>query len=307
MSVRNLDPELLRAFVTVADQLSFTRAASALNRSQAAVSLQVKRLEDRLGAALLHRSTTKVELSAAGRGFLIDARRILNLCDESLARLAAHRLAGRVRIGVMEDYGTRLLPRLLAEARRRYPLIEVEVEIGLTSRMLRRLGSSFDIVIAMHPTGATEGELVRREEALWVAASGHGTETLTPLPVALAAPGCLFREWAIRAMDAAGFAWRPAFMSQSLAAVEAIVREGLAVTVVKSSMIAPGLRAVRSLSLRVPLPAAEIRMHRAPGLTRSAALVVEHLEAGLRAGGSSVSSGAGPEAAAEGRMSARSP
>jgi DNA-binding transcriptional LysR family regulator len=283
-----LDPDLLHAFVAVAEQLSFTRAAKILNRTQATVSLQVKRLEERVGVALFHRSTVQVELTAEGEGFLVDARRILALGEQALARLSDQQPAGRVRIGVMEDYGTKVLPGLLGTAKKHYPLIQVEMEIGLTAKMLKRLGSSFDLVIAMHPEGAAEGELLRREDAIWAAAPGHATEELDPLPVALSEPGCLFREWAIRALDNAARAWRLAYVSRSLAAVEAIVSQGLAVTIVKGSMLPPTLRAVRSPRCVPSLPGAEIRLHRAAALTHSAGLVVEHLARGLHSGGSGV-------------------
>ncbi|RUZ94829.1 LysR family transcriptional regulator, partial [Mesorhizobium sp. M7A.F.Ca.CA.002.05.1.1] len=147
----NLDPDLLRAFVVVAERLSFTRAAEQLNRTQAAVSLQVKRLEERIETILFRRSTARVELTAAGEGFLIDARRILALNEQAIARVSGQQVAGQVRIGVMEDYGTKILPRLLSGIAERFPLVQVEMEIGLTARLLKRLGSSFDAVIAMHP------------------------------------------------------------------------------------------------------------------------------------------------------------
>ncbi|RUT92483.1 LysR family transcriptional regulator, partial [Mesorhizobium sp. M7A.T.Ca.TU.009.02.1.1] len=104
----NLDPDLLRAFVVVAERLSFTRAAEQLNRTQAAVSLQVKRLEERIETILFRRSTARVELTAAGEGFLIDARRILALNEQAIARVSGQQVGGQVRIGVMEDYGTKI-------------------------------------------------------------------------------------------------------------------------------------------------------------------------------------------------------
>lgn len=282
MSAPSLDSDLLRAFVAVAERLSFTRAAEQLNRTQATVSLQVKRLEQRTGAILFRRSTTRVELTAAGEGFLLDARRILALGEQALARLSDQRMAGRLRIGVMEDYGTKLLPPLLALVAERFPLVQVEMEIGLTARMLKRLGSGFDVVIAMHPEGTAAGELLAREEAVWAASEGHATEELDPLPVALSNPDCLFRGWAAEALDRAGRPWRLAYVSPSLAAVEALVSRGLAVTVVKGSMLAPGLRAVRAPD-RVPaLPGAEIRLHRAAGLGGAARLVVDQLARSLR-------------------------
>lgn len=284
MSAPILAPELLRTFVAVADRRSFTRAAAALNRTQATVSLRVKRLEERLGMALFHRSTTHVELTAAGQDFLTDARQILAVNECALARLARHHMAERVRIGVMEDYGTRVLPSLLADARIRFPLIHVEMDVGLTSKMLDRLGSSYDVVIAMHPAGAKEGEFIRSEQAIWATAPNYATEKLDPLPVALSDPGCLFREWAVRALDKAGRAWQVTFVSRSLTALEAIVAQGLAVTVVKGGMIPPGLRAVSAGVHVPPLPDAEIRLHRRPELNQPACFLAEYLAQGLRAG-----------------------
>ncbi|TPM39410.1 LysR substrate-binding domain-containing protein [Mesorhizobium sp. B2-3-4] len=278
----SLDPELLRAFVAVAERLSFTRAAEQLNRTQAAISLQVKRLEERLEVALFRRSTAHVELTAAGEDFLVDARRILVLNEQAIARVSNQRVAGRIRIGVMEDYGTKILPRLLADIAARFPLMQVEMEIGLTARLLKRLGSSFDAVLAMHPEGTAEGDLICRERAIWAAAAAHPVEELDPLPVALSDPDCLFRSWAVRALDKAGRPWRLAYVSPSLAATEAIVEQGLAITVVKGSMLTPGLRAVHS-GRHVPvLPGAEIRLHRAATSSASAALVVDHLAHRLR-------------------------
>ncbi|MER8433247.1 LysR family transcriptional regulator [Mesorhizobium caraganae] len=282
MNTRGLDPELLRAFVVVADRLSFTRAAEQLNRTQAAVSLQVKRLEERLDTALFRRSTARVELTAAGEGFLTDARRILALNEQAIARVSNQRVAGHVRIGVMEDYGTRILPSLLADIAERFPLVQVDMEIGLTALLLKRLGSSFDVVIAMHPEGTTEGDLICRERAIWAAASTRAVEELDPLPVALSYPDCLFRAWAIEALDKAGRPWRLAYVSPSLAATEAIVEQGLAITVVKGSMLAPGLRGINPCRYVPPLPGAEIRLHRAATSSASAALVVDHLAHRLR-------------------------
>src|SRR5690349_4095509 len=150
MNIPSLDPELLRAFVAVADRRSFTRAAAALNRTQSAVSMQIKRLEDRLGVELFSRTKANVDLSAAGEGLLGYARRILTLNEEAVGRLAERKVDGVVRLGVMDDYGTFIVPPLLASFLAAYPLIHVEMETGLTSFMPARLGKAFDLVIAMH-------------------------------------------------------------------------------------------------------------------------------------------------------------
>lgn len=279
MSGPGLDPDLLKAFVAVADHRSFTRAAAVLNRTQSAVSMQIKRLEDRLGVELFSRSTVSVDLSSAGEGLLGYARRILKLNDEAVDRLRNHKIEGVVRLGVMDDYGSIVVPPLLSRFVSGYPLIHVEMETGLTATMTNRLGSSFDLVIAMHPEGRGGGEFLRREQAVWAAGASHPVEALDPLPVALYPQGCLFRKWAMEALDKARRPWRLAFVSHSLAAVEAIAAQGLAVTVVKSGTFPSTLRALSARDGMPKLPAADIRLHRASKLSRAASLLADHLVA----------------------------
>jgi DNA-binding transcriptional LysR family regulator len=281
MQTPSLDPDLLKAFLAVADQRSFTRAATALNRTQSAVSMQVKRLEEQLQAELFHRTKANVDLSAAGERLLDYARRILSLNEEAVGRVREQRVEGRVRLGVMDDYGTLLLPPLLASFIANYPLIDVEMETGLTSTMTDRLGKTYNLVIAMHPEGHSEGELLRCEQAVWAASADHRVEESDPLPVALYPQGCLFRSWAMQALDKANRPWRLAFVSHSLAAVEAIAAQGLAVTVVKSGTFPSRLRRLSARDGLPPLPRAEIRLHRAPKLSRAATLLADHLVASL--------------------------
>lgn len=281
MSAPVLDPDLLQAFVAVADHRSFTRAAATLNRTQSAVSMQIKRLEDRLGVALFHRTTLSVELSAAGEGLLGYARRILMLNDEAVGRLRDHRVEGVVRLGVMDDYGSIVVPPLLSRFVGGYPRIHVEMETGLTATMPGRLGEAYDLVIAMHPQGFGGGELLRREQAVWAAGASHRAEQLNPLPVALYPQGCLFRKWATAALDTAGRPWRLAFVSHSLAAVESIAAHGLAVTVVKSGTFPSKLRLLGERDGLPPLPAADIRLHRAAKLSPAASLLADHLVAAM--------------------------
>ena len=134
-----------------------------------------------------------MDLIAAGERLLGYARRILSLNEEAVGRVREHRVQGRVRLGVMDDYGTLLVPPLLASFIANYLLIDVEMETGLTSTMTDRLGKTYNIVIAMHPEGHSEGELLRREQAVWAASAEHRVEVSNPLPVALYPQGCLFR------------------------------------------------------------------------------------------------------------------
>jgi DNA-binding transcriptional LysR family regulator len=243
--------------------------------------MQIKRLEEQTGVALFHRTKASVRLSLAGEGFLGPARRMLALNDEAVGALIAHKVEGRVRLGLMEDYGTFLAPPLIASFAAGYPNIRVEMETGLTYCMPEKLGERYDVVVAMHPEGRGEGEFLRREQAVWAASPSHAVEEQTPLPVALHPQGCLFRAWAIEALDAAKRPWRLAFVSHSLPATEAIAAQGLAVTVAKAGLFPASLRALSEKDGMPPLPAADIRLHRARNLSRAGALLANHLAAGL--------------------------
>src|SRR5882672_1321360 len=281
MSGPVLDPDLLKAFVAVADHHSFTRAAVTLSRTQSAVSMQIKRLEDRLGVELFSRTKANVDLSAAGEGLLGYAKRILALNEEAVGRLAERKVEGVVRLGVMDDYGTFIVTPLLASFLAGYTRIHIELETGLTSFMPAGLGTTYDLVIAMHPEGSGEGEFLRREQAVWAASPSHAVERQEPLPVALYPQGCLFRKWAIEALDAAGRPWRLAFVSHSIAAVEAVAAQGLAVTVVKTSTFPAKLRALSDHDGMPRLPAADICLHRASNLSPAGALLADHLRSGI--------------------------
>jgi DNA-binding transcriptional LysR family regulator len=281
MSLPVLDPDLLKAFVAVADHLSFTRAAAMLNRTQSAVSMQIKRLEDRLQVELFHRTKANVALSAAGERLLGYARRILALHDEAVGGLCEHKVEGVVRLGVMDDFGTLIVPSLLASFVSGFPLIHVEMETGLTASMPSRLGETYDLVIAMHPEGRGEGEFLRREQAVWAASPEHAVEDQDPLPVALYPQGCLFRKWAMEALDAAKRRWRLTFVSHSLSAVEAIAAQGLAVTVVKAGTFPAKLRPLSDRDGMPRLPAGDICLHKAADLSPAGALLAKHLAANL--------------------------
>lgn len=281
MNAPVIDPDLLKAFVAVAGQRSFTRAAVALNRTQSAVSVQIRRLEERLGTKLFQRTSAGVALTAAGDELLVYARRLLDLNAEAIDALRACKRDAVVRLGVMDDYGTIVIPPLLARFAKSHPEIRVEIETGLTATMPARLGEAYDLVIAMHPEGRGGGDLLRREQTVWAAAASYSAQAQHTLPVALYPPGCLFRQWAADALDAAGRPWRLAFVSRTLAAVEAIAAQGLAITVVKAGTLPPRLRVLSESDGLPPLPAADIRLHRAHNLSHPAALMADHLQRGI--------------------------
>lgn len=211
------------------------------------------------------------------------ARRMLALNDEALAALGRAKIEGRVRLGVMEDYARTLLPPLIARLSEAHPAVALEVETGLTGTMLGRLGRRFDLVLAMHGAGAEAGTLIHREAALWAVAPGHAPERGDPVPLALAPEGCLFREWATAALEAAGRRWRLVYVSHSSASVEAAAAAGFAVTVVKAGTRPPSLRAMGRRDRMPALPVAEIRLHRSTACPPAAEAFARYLGQTLHA------------------------
>ena len=275
--------ELLKAFVTVAEQRSFTRAATVLHLTQSAMSMQVKRLECSLGVELFHRSARRVELSAAGCKLLNYARRILALNDEAVLQVSTAPEEGTLRIGVMEDYGGLVLHPTLMRLGAAAPGATVEVVTGLTSLMLERLGTDYDVVIAMHAAGYGGGVFLRTEQAVWAAGPGYQVSASDTLELALYRPGCLLRAWATEALDAVGRPWRLSFVGESSGAVQAIAAKSKMLTVAKSSMFPRPLRPIGAGHGLPRLPAGEVRLHRSPRLPRSAGIFTDRLIKELQA------------------------
>ena len=260
----DIDIALLRAFLAIAEGGSFTAAARRLNLTQSVVSMQIKRLEDIAGGALFERNSRNVTLNRRGELLHSNARRLVSLNDETLARMRDETFTGLVRVGAIEDYAVHALPGILAQFMAAHPTVAVEVETGFSRALLDRLGDEFDLVLAMHPAGAARGEVVRSERAVWLGSRQHACHAQAVLPLALHPAGCQFRAAALAALDQAGRRWRLAYMSPSLGAIDGAVGAGLAITVGKAGFQDQGLDILTEADGLPPLPSFEIALHRAP-------------------------------------------
>jgi len=280
--LRNIDIDLLRCFVTIAEMRSFTKAATVLFRSQSTISTQIRRLEELAGQTLLQRSPHEVLLTRIGEDFLGYARRIVVLHDEALDMVNVLSVSGTVRLAVMDDYATIVLPETLARFVRLHPDVELEVTTGFTRDLLNNLGEAFDIVLATQKAGDGRGTILRTEQTSWACSELHGMPTTERVPLALLKAPNMYREWALEALAGAGRSWRILFSSSSISAVEAMAVSGAALTVVKAGTARPGLRLVGSEFDLPPLPASEIALHLAPGPSSPAvSALCDHLCAAL--------------------------
>lgn len=246
----NLDLELLRAFVTVVETGSFTRAAALLNRTQPAISLQIRRLESQVRAPLIDRAGRAASVTLEGAGLLPQARRMLRLNDEIMAALGDGDLEGEVRFGAPEDIATLHLPTILGAFTRSHPRITLAVTADYTANLLDQLSRGLlDLaLIKREPVGPELGVRVWREPLVWVGLDPAILET-SPLPLIIAPAPDIYRKRALAALEEANIPFRAAFTSPSLAGQMAALRAGLGAGVL------PGAMAPRDLVLLgAPLP-----------------------------------------------------
>jgi DNA-binding transcriptional LysR family regulator len=275
-----IDPELLLAFVTVVDSGGFSAAAQRLLRGQSAVSLQVKRLEDRLGVRLLERGPRHLKLTGEGEAILDSARRILALNEELTARAREPELAGVVRLGAPEDFATTRLPAILASFARAFPRVALEVTCELTLELLDRFASGgLDLaLIKREPAGTTDGVRVWREPLVWVGAAHGAGATDGPLPLVCSPRPCLHRKRATSALDAIGRPWRIAYSCGSLSGNHAALRAGLGVAVLPLDMVPADLVILNEADNALPdLTDTEMALIAAPVLQPPARRLREYL------------------------------
>ena len=276
---RPLDLDLLRAFVAIAEAGSFTQAAQELGRTQSAVSMQIKRLEEQLDRRLLDRSGRNVTETTDGRRLLGYAKRLLQLNDEALAQLLRPEVDGVVRLGTPDDYATCFLPGILASFAQAAPRVRVEVACDESIDLIGELEAGrLDLALVTRTSAMRGGEALRRERLVWCASPGSLALEADPLPLALFPDGCLFRQLVAQAFDAQGRNWRVAYSSPSLTALAAAVSAGLAVTVVAESTVPPGLHVLGADSGLPQLSGVEIALFRRPdALSPAAQLFAQHV------------------------------
>lgn len=287
MGLRNLDIDLLRCFATIAETRSFTRAGERLGRTQSAISLQIKRLEDQVGRRLFLRTPRTFSLTAEGERLVGPARQILRLHDSALAELTEPAMTGSVRIGVPEDFATAHLPSVLAAFAEAHPLVELEVTCDLTLNLLDRFhAGAFDLVLVKRQPAldSRDGVRVWREPLVWVGRDRLAAAGIGRVPLIVSPEPCVYRKRAIEALDAVGLPWRVAYTSTSLAGSLSAVKAGLGLAVLPLEMVPPSLNPIPPEAGLPPLYDTEIALIEAPGRSETAHRLSQHIVAALERG-----------------------
>jgi DNA-binding transcriptional LysR family regulator len=269
--IPNLDIDQLKTFLAIADSGSFTRAADDVGKTQSAVSMQMKRLEENLGRSLFQRDGRGSRFTREGESFVEHARRIVALNDEIVAGFTQPALTGTVHFGTPDDYADIFLPEVLARFARSHPHVTVDVECLPSDRLNEKIKrGDIDIALATFCGRENEGEIVRTEELVWVTSARHSTHALETLPLATADASCTWRMISTKALDKIGRKYRVTYTSPNRTTIDAVVMQGLAVAAMAEICVRPGMRILRAADGFPPLGHFGIGLLRKSGLATAA-------------------------------------
>lgn len=271
------DTLTLKSFVAIAENGTFSHAAETVGRTQSALSLQIKKLEESLGCSLFVRTSRSVKLTEQGEIFLGYAKQMIALQWEAYSRLKEPDVAGEIRFGTPEDFATHYLPNVLASFRQHHPRIQLNVSCDLTLNLMKGFArNEYDVILVKRdPQTVKGGSRVWREPLVWAAADHYRPEK--PLSLVLSPQPCIYRARALAALDRAKKPWHISYTSPSLAGTLAAVKAGLGITVLPANMLPTGIHPIRK-EIKLPeLADSEIALVKRDNLPKAADMLAEHI------------------------------
>ncbi|SMO96493.1 LysR substrate-binding domain-containing protein [Ruegeria faecimaris] len=243
--MENLDSDLLRTFVAVADAGSVTEGAARIHRSQSATSLQIKRLEAILGQPVFDRHGRGVVLSDTGRKLFPVAQDVTARLDAALREISQNTVSGKLRLGIPDDHGRTKLAAIIATFTRHHPKVELDVTCALSTSFPEALDKgSLDLAVYEVENPSSQEEVLYEDPTCWVSSVRWNFQIDESLPVALFDHACWWRDAAVNSLQARGEPYRVVYSSQSVSGVIAAVEAGIAVGLLGRSSFHAGLSVV---------------------------------------------------------------
>ncbi len=276
----NLDLDLLRTFVAVADLNTFAAAAAAVCRTQSAVSQQMQRLEQLVGKELFARHGRNKLLTEHGIQLLGYARKILRFNDEACMSLMFSNLQGVLTLGASDESADTILPFLLNRVSSVYPKLALDVSVKRNAFMIEMLKENeVDLVVTTHRPGQFDCLTLRTSPTHWYCAAEYVLQKGEPIPLVLLDDPSPFRDMVLTALNKANIPWRLAYVASTLPAVRAAVKAGLGVTARPVEMMSPDLRVLGKSDGLPALPDTEYLLcHNAASNNDLAKVVFEAME-----------------------------
>ncbi len=272
MNLISLDIRMLRSLISVVDTGSITETARRLGRTQPAITLQLQRLEELTRKQLFLHEGRRLTLTADGNTVLTYAKSILRLHDELLSQLASQEIEGQVVLGTPDLYAAFMLPSILSVFRKSFPRIHVELNCALSTPLVGLVKrGEVDIALVTRMNDFTGGQVVRREQLIWMTGEQSNAHQEEPIPLALLPEGNIYRDYAIEGLEKAGLRWRVACVSESVGGLQAAAFAGMAVTVLGRSALVGGMREIGADHGFPPLPQVELLLYKSASATSKAA------------------------------------
>lgn len=278
-----LDIDQMLTFVAIIDTGSFTRAAGQVHKTQSAVSMQMRRLEERLGKQLFVKDGRTNRLTEEGERLLGYARRMIRLNNETVAAFDENSLEGSIRIGTPDDYADRYMPDIIARFAKTNPNVELYIDCEPSADLADKLArGELDIALVTHNPKVRVSEVVRTEPLCWVTSTNHSAHENTPLPLAVGRRNCTWRQLACTALDTMGRDYQILFTSWSATVVASAVLAGMAVSLLPESAVRPGMRILSPSDGFPALAPIQIGIMKRPGMPASLMnAITEHIVASL--------------------------
>ncbi|WP_415890867.1 LysR substrate-binding domain-containing protein [Neptuniibacter sp. SY11_33] len=259
-----MDIDALRSFIAFVDTGSFTRAAKQTFRTQSAISMQMKKLEEETGHTLFIKEGRNLSLTNQGQELVSYARRLIALHDEAIGHFSLTQAQRPLRIGCPDDYAESVLPQLCQLISDRIPDLNFNIECNCSSKLRSMLDSGeLDIAVLTRAPDGDEGFVLKHDAGVWVHGGYPELLEQSPLPLVLFEPDCKFRTTAVDGLEKQGLDYRLVCASSSSTALKGLLREGLGISAMATSSISHDLAIIDEKRLP-PLPSVDIVLAIAP-------------------------------------------
>lgn len=244
-----IDSELLRTFLAIAETGNLTQAAALLSRTQSAISVQIRKLEDAMRTSLFHRQPRGMLLTENGHKLLPQARHLVQEVDR-ISQLFCDSLSGQLSIGIPDDFPRPLLETILRDFTRLYPQVEITVRSSYSETFQQAINKAeLDLALFTTDTQQHSEDTVYQEPLVWAAHKDFVIAKDRPVPVALFNRECWWRDVAINALQTSGIDYRVAFSSESMSGIVAAINTGLAVAMLAESSLSADMRRISAPQL----------------------------------------------------------
>lgn len=241
--MRNLDIDLLRTFVAIAQHETFAAAATRVGRTQSAITQQMQRLEQEMGCALFEKHGRHKTMTADGVRLVAYAHKILALNDQAVQMAHSRGPAEKIRIGSPHDVADSLLPTLLRRLSKLSTELQMEINVGRSPFLMDALrDKELDLAISTRYDDAFPGIKLRTSPMVWICAEDFIFNPAEPVPLVMADEVSLFRQLSTASLDERHIPWRTSYMSPTLTGIKAAISAGLGVTARTTELLDANMR-----------------------------------------------------------------